>query len=198
MCRSSISTVAFLLFFLVSFLALGQGQKDTPPENAKAENLIGIGVGLPQNQSRRPVALSWEQTQLVRSLQELTGQNGSSRKFDVLQLKSASPKHAFKECPKRCNFVVVTTFVDTLRDSGVAATPDGIRVNPPPLGLPLSRCCASLEYKILVPGHPHPFARGLIEMPEGYTSEDAPQILIRLAADRIAKEVQKTTPPLGE
>lgn len=134
----------------------------------------------------------------MRSLQDLTNPKGSARKFDVLQLKSASPKHAFRECPKRCNFLVVTTFVDTLRDSGVAATPDGVRVNPPPLGLPLSRCCASLEYKILVPGHPRPFASGLVEMPVGFTSEDGPQIVIRLAADRIAKEVQKTTPPLGE
>ncbi len=189
---------AFSVLFLATPMP-AQDNKDSPAPIIKDENVIGIGVALPQNQSRRPVSLAWEHTQLVRFLKDSSVKKGDPRKFEVIPLKSTSQKDAFQECPdKKCDFVVVTTFVDSTLDSGVAVTPDGVRVNPPPLGLPLSRCCANLMFKILAPGRSRPVADGLVAAPEGLTDEDAPAEVVRLAASQIAKEVRKKRPLLGE
>jgi hypothetical protein len=189
---------AFSLLFLAIPIP-AQDNKDVPAEKTKDENVIGIGVALPQNQSRHPVALAWEHTQLMRFLKESSVKKGDPRTFEVIALRSTSPKDAFRECPdKKCDFVVVATFVDSSLDSPVTLTPDGVRVNPPPLGLPLSRCCANLMFKILAPGRSRPVADGLVAAPEGLTDEDAPAEVVRLAASQIAKEVRKKQPPLGE
>lgn len=195
---ASVRIAALLLLFLTA-RAPAQDKKDVPAAKPKDENVIGIGVALPQNQSRRPVALEWEHTQLVRFLKESSVKKGDPRKFEVIALQSASSKDAFRECSnKKCDFVVLTTFVDSSLDSGATVTPGGVRVNPPPLGLPLSRCCANLMFKILAPGHSRSVADGLIAAPQGLTDEDAPAEVIRLAASQIAKEVRKKQPPVSE
>jgi len=190
--------VALPLLFLAIQVA-AQDNKDGGSTNAKDENVIRIGVAVPQNQSRRPVALEWEHTQLVRLLKDLSIKKGDPRKFEVIPLQSTSQNDAFRECSdKKCDFVVLTTFVDSSLDSPVAVNPGGVRINPPPLGLPLSRCCANLMFKIMAPGRSRPVADGLIAAPEGLTDEDAPEQVIRLAASQIAKEVRKKRPPLRE
>ena len=196
--RPATLRIAAIPLFFLAIQVLAQN-KDALVAKAKDENRIGIGVALPQNQSRRPVALEWEHTQLVRLLKDASIKKGDPRKFEVIPLQSTSQKDAFRECPdKKCDFVVLTTFVDSSLDSGVALTPDGPRLNPPPLGLPLSRCCASLMFKILAAGHSRPVANGLIAAPNGLTDEDAPTEVIRLAAIQIAKDVRKKQPPLSE